>query len=203
MMTLMMTAIALAIAAPAAAQTAADPHAGHSAPEPKDKASDCCDKNAAGKSNDCCDKAKSRDCCEKSGDADASTGHAHGHAIGINGTVPAPLLRLREGTARPLSVTNDLDEDTSLHWHGLLVPVPDGWRAGHQLSRHQGRDPASLMNFPVRQAGTYWYHSHSGLQEQMGHYGPIVIDPAANRSDEVDREHVILLSDHSRMHPQR
>jgi CopA family copper-resistance protein len=125
------------------------------------------------------------------------------HAIGINGTVPGPLVRLREGQDVRLTVINDLpDEDTSIHWHGLLLPfhmdgVPGisfpGIKAGSRFT----------YEFPVRQSGTYWYHSHSGLQEQMGHYGPIVIDPA--RADPIasDREHVIVLSDHSPMHPHK
>ncbi|AOH86822.1 copper-binding protein [Sphingomonas panacis] len=123
------------------------------------------------------------------------------HAIGINGTVPGPLIRLREGQDVRLTVVNDLaDEDTSIHWHGLLLPfqmdgVPGisfpGIRAGSRFT----------YEFPIRQSGTYWYHSHSGLQEQMGHYGPIVIDPAGADPIAHDREHVIVLSDHSPIHP--
>ncbi|TPG47201.1 copper resistance system multicopper oxidase [Sphingomonas glacialis] len=123
------------------------------------------------------------------------------HAIGINGTVPGPLLRLREGQDVRLTVINDLpDEDTSIHWHGLLVPfqmdgVPGvsfpGIKAGSRFTYH----------FPLRQSGTYWYHSHSGLQEQIGHYGPIVVDPAGADPIGYDREHVIVLSDHSALHP--
>ncbi|PZU07997.1 copper resistance system multicopper oxidase [Sphingomonas sp.] len=125
------------------------------------------------------------------------------HAIGLNDMVPGPLLRLREGQDVRLTVINDLpDEDTSIHWHGLLVPfqmdgVPGvsfpGIRPGTRFS----------YSFPVRQAGTYWYHSHSGLQEQIGHYGPIIIDPAAADPIGHDREHVILLSDHSPLHPHK
>jgi len=122
------------------------------------------------------------------------------HAIGINGTVPAPLIRLREGTTVRLSVTNDLDEDSSLHWHGLLVPFQYDGVPGVSFP---GIKPKStfVYQFPIVQAGTYWYHSHSGLQEQMGLYGPIVIDPAEPDPVQSDREHVILLSDHSPLHP--
>ncbi len=123
-----------------------------------------------------------------------------GHAIGINGTVPAPLIRLREGQNVRLTVSNALDEETSIHWHGLILPfqmdgVPGvsfpGIRAGQSFT----------YEFPVRQSGTYWYHSHSGLQEQEGHYGPIVIDPAGHDPIAYDREHVIVLSDFSFLHP--
>ena len=122
------------------------------------------------------------------------------HAVTINGTVPAPLLRLREGQRVRIHVDNALDEDTSIHWHGLLVPfqmdgVPGvsfpGIRAGTRFT----------YDFPVIQSGTYWYHSHSGLQEPMGHYGPIIIDPAGTDPVAYDREHVIVLSDWSFLHP--
>ncbi|HYD89454.1 MAG TPA: copper resistance system multicopper oxidase [Vitreimonas sp.] len=123
-----------------------------------------------------------------------------GHAIGLNGTVPGPLIRLREGQNVRLRVDNQLDEETSIHWHGLILPfqmdgVPGvsfpGIRAGQSFT----------YEFPVRQYGTYWYHSHSGLQEQEGHYGPIVIDPAHHDPIAYDREHVIVLSDYSFLHP--
>ena len=122
------------------------------------------------------------------------------HAIGINGTVPAPLIRLREGTNVRLSVTNNLDEDSSIHWHGLLVPFQFDGVPGISFP---GIAPRStfVYEFPIVQSGTYWYHSHSGLQEQLGHYGPIVIDPAGVDPIVFDREHVIVLSDHSSLHP--
>ncbi|MBS0488616.1 MAG: copper resistance system multicopper oxidase [Proteobacteria bacterium] len=123
-----------------------------------------------------------------------------GHAITVNGTVPAPLVRLKEGQQVRLSVTNNLDEDTSIHWHGLLLPFEMDGVPGVSFP---GIKPGETFNyeFKVRQAGTYWYHSHSGLQEQMGHYGPIVIDPAGEDPVKYDREHVIVLSDYSFMHP--
>jgi CopA family copper-resistance protein len=123
-----------------------------------------------------------------------------GHAVTINGTVPGPLLRLKEGQRVKISVTNNLDVDTSIHWHGILVPpamdgVPGvsfpGIRPGETF----------VYEFPVVQSGTYWYHSHSGLQEAEGHYAPIVIEPAQADPIEADREHVIVLADHSDMHP--
>lgn len=125
-----------------------------------------------------------------------------GHAVAINGMVPGPLIRLKEGTTVRISVTNELAEDTSIHWHGLLVPfamdgVPGvsfpGIRAGETF----------VYEFPVKQSGTYWYHSHSGLQEQEGHYAPIIIDPAGPDPIAYDREHVVVLSDYSFFHPHR
>ncbi|PZO76267.1 MAG: copper-binding protein [Sphingomonas hengshuiensis] len=122
------------------------------------------------------------------------------HAIGINGTVPAPLIRLREGQTVRLHVENALDEDSSIHWHGLIVPFHMDGVPGVSFP---GIRPGSTFTyeFPILQSGTYWYHSHSGLQEQLGHYGPIVIDPKGEDPIRSDREHVIVLSDHSRMHP--
>ncbi|MDK2759637.1 MAG: copper resistance system multicopper oxidase [Blastomonas fulva] len=122
------------------------------------------------------------------------------HAIGINGTVPAPLVRLREGQNVRLSVTNDLDEDSSIHWHGLLVPFQYDGVPGISFPGIKAKS-TFVYEFPVIQSGTYWYHSHSGLQEQLGHYGPIVVDPAGEDPIQSDREHVVVLSDHSPMHP--
>lgn len=122
------------------------------------------------------------------------------HAIGINGTVPAPLIRLRQGQNVRLAVTSDLDEETSIHWHGLLVPFQMDGVPGISFPGIPAR-ATFTYEFPIIQAGTYWYHSHSGLQEQMGLYGPIVIDPAGPDPIASDREHVIVLSDHSPMHP--
>lgn len=124
------------------------------------------------------------------------------HAIGINGTTPAPLIRLKQGQTVRLSVANDLDEETSIHWHGLLVPFQMDGVPGLSFPGIAARSTFTY-EFPVIQAGTYWYHSHSGLQEQMGHYGPIVIDPADVDPIAASREHVVVLSDHSPMHPHR
>lgn len=123
-------------------------------------------------------------------------------AVTMNGTVPAPLLRLREGQTVRIRVVNDLDEETSLHWHGLIVPFQMDGVPGVSFP---GIKPRSTFTyeFQVNQAGTYWYHSHSGLQELMGHYGPIVIDPAGPDPVQYDREHVVVMSDHSFVHPAR
>ncbi|WP_194954614.1 copper resistance system multicopper oxidase [Sphingopyxis solisilvae] len=122
-------------------------------------------------------------------------------AIGINGTVPAPLVRLKEGQTAKLTVVNDLDEDSSIHWHGLILPFQMDGVPGVSFP---GIKPRSTFTyeFPVVQSGTYWYHSHSGLQEQLGHYGPIVIDPAGTDPIGYDREHVVVLSDHSQISPE-
>lgn len=122
-------------------------------------------------------------------------------AIGINGTVPAPLVRLRQGQQARISVINDLDEDSSIHWHGLLLPFQMDGVPGVSFP---GIKPRStfVYEFPVIQNGTYWYHSHSGLQEQLGHYGPIVIDPEGADPIGYDREHVVVLSDHSQLSPE-
>lgn len=123
-----------------------------------------------------------------------------GHVVTINGTVPGPLLRFKEGQMVRLSVTNDLHEDTSIHWHGLLVPFQMDGVPGVTFP---GIKPGQtfVYEFPLKQSGTYWYHSHSGLQEAEGHYGPIIIDPAGPDPVGYDREHVIVLSDYSFMHP--
>lgn len=122
-------------------------------------------------------------------------------AIGINGTVPGPLVRLKEGQTARLTVINDLDEDSSIHWHGLILPFQMDGVPGVSFP---GIKPRStfVYEFPVKQSGTYWYHSHSGLQEQIGHYGPLVIDPAGADSVGYDREHVVVLSDHSELSPE-
>lgn len=129
-----------------------------------------------------------------------SIGERTGHAITVNGTLPAPLLRLREGQRARLSVTNTLDVDTSIHWHGILLPFQMDGVPGISFP---GIRPGEtfVYEFPVRQAGTYWYHSHSGLQEAMGHFGPMIIDPAGADPVAYDREHVIVLSDWSFLHP--
>jgi len=121
-------------------------------------------------------------------------------AVGINGTVPAPLLRLREGQRVRLHIRNDLDEETSLHWHGLLLPTQMDGVPGVSFPGIKPRS-SFTYEFPLIQSGTYWYHSHSGFQELEGLYGPIVIAPAGDDPVKADREHVIMLSDQSRMPP--
>ena len=125
-----------------------------------------------------------------------------GTAVTMNGTVPGPLLRFREGETVTLRVTNRLDTDTSIHWHGLLVPhemdgVPGlsfpGIRPGETFT----------YRYRVRQNGTFWYHSHSGFQEQQGHYAPMIIEPAGTDPVGFDRELVIVLADWTFEDPMR
>ena len=116
-------------------------------------------------------------------------------AYTVNGSLPAPTLRWREGDEVTLRVHNTLDgRDTSIHWHGILLPANMDGVPG--LSFH-GIHPGQTFTykFTVRQHGTYWYHSHSGFDEQLGLYGALVIDAAEPAPLEYDREHVILLSD--------
>ncbi|MBL8199602.1 MAG: copper resistance system multicopper oxidase [Chromatiales bacterium] len=123
-------------------------------------------------------------------------------AITINGSLPAPVLHWREGDTVTLRVTNTLDETTSIHWHGILVPA--GMDGVPGLS-FPGIAPGEtfVYRFPVLQSGTYWYHSHSGLQEQRGLYGALVIEPRGPDPVVADRDHVIVLSDWTDDNPHR
>lgn len=115
-------------------------------------------------------------------------------ATAVNGQVPAPTLYWREGDTVTLRVTNRLAVPTSIHWHGVLVPA--GMDGVPGLS-FEGIAPGETFTytFPVKQSGTYWYHSHSRFQEQTGLYGAIVIEPREGLRIKTDREHVVLLSD--------
>ncbi len=123
-------------------------------------------------------------------------------ALTINGSMPGPLLRWKQGDTVTLRVSNALDEDTSIHWHGLLLPANMDGVPGLSFP---GIKPRSTYEyrFPVRQHGTYWYHSHSGFQEQRGLHAPIVIEPAEPAPFHYDREHVVLLGDWTDERPER
>ncbi|MGY3255344.1 copper resistance system multicopper oxidase [Pseudomonas chlororaphis] len=123
-------------------------------------------------------------------------------AMTINGGLPGPLLRWREGDTVTIRVRNRLKEDTSIHWHGLILPANMDGVPG--LSFH-GIAPGGLYEyrFKVRQNGTYWYHSHSGLQEQAGVYGPLVIEAREPEPFQYDRDYVVMLSDWSDEAPER
>ena len=115
-------------------------------------------------------------------------------AMTINGSLPGPLLRWREGETVTLRVKNRLDQDTSIHWHGIILPANMDGVPG--LSFH-GIAPDGMYEykFKVHQNGTYWYHSHSGLQEQAGVYGPIVIDSKEPEPFQYNRDYVVMLTD--------
>ena len=122
--------------------------------------------------------------------------------ITVNGTIPAPIVRWREGDTVTMRVANTLHEDTSIHWHGMILPANMDGVPG--LSFH-GIHPGETYTykFTVRQNGTYWYHSHSGFQEQAGLYGPLVIDAREPEPFRYDREHVVLLTDWTDEDPKR
>ncbi|WP_152091671.1 copper resistance system multicopper oxidase [Pseudomonas aeruginosa] len=123
-------------------------------------------------------------------------------AMTINGSLPGPTLRWREGDNVTLRVRNRLAEDTSIHWHGIILPANMDGVPGLSF---EGIAPGGLYEyrFKVRQNGTYWYHSHSGLQEQAGVYGALVIDAREPEPFSYDRDYVVLLSDWSDEKPQR
>jgi len=116
------------------------------------------------------------------------------YATAVNGLVPGPTLRWHEGDTVTLAVTNRLKETTSIHWHGIRTPSDMDGVPGLSFP---GIAPGEtfIYRFPVRQNGTYWYHSHSRFQEQTGHYGALVIAPQEKHPIEYDREYVIVLSD--------
>ena len=117
-------------------------------------------------------------------------------AFAINGQIPGPTLRWRDGDTVTLAVTNRLGEPTSIHWHGIRTPSPMDGVPG--LSFH-GIPPGQtfVYRFPVRHSGTFWYHSHSGFQEQRGVYAGLVIEPKGGYAHTFDRDYVVLLSDWS------
>jgi CopA family copper-resistance protein len=123
-------------------------------------------------------------------------------AITVNGSLPAPTLRWREGDTVTVRVQNTLEEVTSIHWHGIVLPANMDGVPG--LSFHGIRpDETFVYRFRVRQAGTYWYHSHSGFQEQRGLYGPLIVDALEPEPFAYDREHVLMLTDWTDERPER
>ena len=120
----------------------------------------------------------------------------------VNGSLPAPILRLREGDTVTLQVRNALNHVSAIHWHGILLPAAMDGVPG--LSFH-GIEPGGsyLYQFEVKQHGTYWYHAHAFFQEQTGLYGPLVIDAREPEPFSYDREYVVMLSDWSDMTPER
>lgn len=123
-------------------------------------------------------------------------------ATTVNGSIPAPTLRWREGDTVTIRVTNRLREHTSLHWHGIILPFEMDGVPGISFP---GIAPGETFTyrFKVTQSGTYWYHSHSGMQEQTGVYGALVIEPAAGETIRADRDLVVQLSDWTDDDPMR
>ena len=121
-------------------------------------------------------------------------------AVSVNGSVPGPTLRWREGDTVTVSVTNRLKTSTSIHWHGMRIAT--GMDGVPGLS-FEGIAPGGRFTyrFPVKQNGTFWYHSHSGYQEQTGISGAIIIEPQSTDPDPADREYVVFLSDWTDMNP--
>ncbi|NOS81599.1 MAG: copper resistance system multicopper oxidase [Nitrospira sp.] len=117
-------------------------------------------------------------------------------AITINGTIPGPIIRLKEGQSATLRVTNRLEESSSIHWHGLLLPPAVDGVPGVSFA---GIKPGATFTyrFAVKQSGTYWFHSHSGGQELLGMYAPMIIDPVEPEPFRYERDYVVMLSDWS------
>jgi CopA family copper-resistance protein len=117
-------------------------------------------------------------------------------AMTINGTIPGPIIRLKEGRHITLRVTNQLKEISSIHWHGILLPADmDGVPGVSFGGIHPGT--TFTYRFPIKQSGTYWFHSHSGGQELQGMYAPMIIDPIQPEPFQYDRDYVVMLSDWS------
>ncbi|HEY9120339.1 MAG TPA: multicopper oxidase domain-containing protein, partial [Marinobacter sp.] len=122
------------------------------------------------------------------------TGDFVKEGIGYNGASPGPVLRFKEGETVTINVTNNLDEPTSIHWHGLILPFEQDGVPGISFD---GIKPGETFTyeFPIVQSGTYWFHSHSGFQEPNGAYGAIVIEPEGREPFRYDREYVVQLTD--------
>lgn len=125
-----------------------------------------------------------------------------GTATTVNGRLPAPLLRWREGDTVTLRVSNRLSAPSSIHWHGIILPADMDGVPGLSFDGI-GPGETYVYRFKVNQSGTYWYHSHSRFQEQTGLYGPIVIEPRRGERHRADREHVLLLSEWTDLDPEQ
>jgi CopA family copper-resistance protein len=129
------------------------------------------------------------------------TGHPR-MATTVNGSLPAPTLRWREGDTVTIRVRNRLREATSIHWHGIILPFEMDGVPGISFAGIPAGE-TFVYRFKVQQSGTYWYHSHSGMQEATGVYGAIIIDPAQADPIRADREYVVQLSDWTDEDPMR
>jgi CopA family copper-resistance protein len=129
-------------------------------------------------------------------------GKRRGTGVLVNGLLPSPLLRFKEGKEVVINVINEMEEETSIHWHGLYVPNNMDGVPGVVFP---GIPPKGRFTyrFPVVQSGTYWYHSHSLMQEQLGLYGPLILEPKDGDPIKADRDYVIVLSDWTDEDPHR
>ena len=125
-----------------------------------------------------------------------------GIATTINGSLPGPTLRMREGETVTIRVTNRLRETASIHWHGIILPFQMDGVPGVSFA---GIAPGETFTYryTLEQSGTYWYHSHSGMQEVTGLYGALIVEPRDRETIRADREHVVLLSDWTGSDPMR
>lgn len=123
-----------------------------------------------------------------------------GNAMTINGSLPGPVLRLQEGEETVIRVSNKLKEVSSIHWHGILVPPEMDGVPGVSFAGIKPNE-TFIYKFPVKQYGTYWFHSHSGGQELLGVYAPMIIDPIEPEPFKYDRDYVVMLSDYSFENP--
>jgi FtsP/CotA-like multicopper oxidase with cupredoxin domain len=124
-------------------------------------------------------------------------------AITINGQIPGPVLRFREGETATVRVTNRMQQTTSVHWHGILLDAEQHAVPGFNGFKGIAPGETYTYQFPLRQNGTYWYHAHSATQEQSGHYGAIVVDPAGGPAISTDQDYVVVFSELAREDPDR
>lgn len=121
-------------------------------------------------------------------------------AIAVNNQIPAPTLHFKQGDHVKINVHNNLDKDTAIHWHGIILPWQmDGVEGVNQKGIMPGK--TFTYEFTLEQSGTYWYHAHAGLQEQEGLYGAFVIDPPENNQFQYSKDFAIVLSDWSNTNP--
>lgn len=123
-------------------------------------------------------------------------------AIAVNDQIPAPTLHFEEGDTVSINVINHLDKNTSIHWHGLIVP----WQMdGVEGVSQKGIPPGGVFHyrFKLNQSGTYWYHAHAGLQEQQGLYGALIIDLVKHPAYAYNKDYVVVLSDWSNINPEK
>jgi len=125
------------------------------------------------------------------------------NAITINGQLPGPVLRFREGETATVRVTNRMKQATSVHWHGILLDAGKDGVPGFNGFKGVAPGETYTYQFPLKQNGTYWYHAHSATQEQAGHYGAIVVDPAGGPAIRTDQDYVVMFSELTREDPDR